>query len=453
MELYLIMALLAVSLLTLIAALKGSGKSSDKKLEELKTELSALRSEVVRIEGAVKDEIARNREETGKALKENREEIGNSFRNLGETTRATLSEMGLQQKQQLTDLMTKQGELTAATENKLEKVRETVEGKLKTLQEENTKKLEEMRVTVDEKLQASVEKRFNDSFKLISERLDQVHKGLGEMQTLAHGVGDLKKVLSNVKTRGTLGEIQLGSILEQILSSEQYEQNAVTTPGSLERVEFAVRLPGRDSGDRPVLLPIDSKFPIEDYQRLQEASENAPDYSPAELEAMGKQFESAVKKSARDIRDKYINPPDTTDFAILFVPTEGLYAEILRRAGLFETLQRDYRITVVGPSNLVAFLSSLQMGFRTLAIEKRSSEVWEVLGAVKTEFGNFGQILDKTRKKLQEAANVIDKAGVRSRAIERRLRDVQELPGEESARLLGDAFIQEEDEERLNQED
>jgi len=305
--------------------------------------------------------------------------------------------------------------------------------------------LEEMRKVVDEKLQETVEKRFNESFKLINERLEQVHKGLGEMQSLASGVGDLKKVLTNVKTRGNLGEIQLGAILEQILSPEQYEQNAVVRENSSERVEYVVKLPGKNDDEKSLLLPIDSKFPNEDYQRLLDAYENATDLNPRDREAVAKQFENSVKKSAKDIRDKYINPPVTTDFAILFVPTEGLYAEILRRTGLFETLQREYKITVVGPTNLVAFLSSLQMGFKTLQIEKRSSEVWNVLGAVKTEFNKFGIVLEKTKTKLQQAANDIDQVGIRSRALERKLRTVHELPQEQTIELLGESIAIEED--------
>jgi DNA recombination protein RmuC len=325
--------------------------------------------------------------------------------------------------------------------NAFREIRETVEQKLTKIQEDNNSKLEEMRKTVDEKLQETVEKRFNESFKLISERLEQVQRGLGEMQSLASGVGDLKKVLTNVKTRGNMGEIQLGAILEQILSPEQYEQNAIVKEGSQERVEFVVKLPGKTDNDQFVLLPIDSKFPNEDYQRLLEAYDRVADLSQKEMEAIVRQFENSVKKSAKDIRDKYINPPFTTDFAIMFVPTEGLYAEILRRTGLFEILQREFKITVVGPTNLVAFLSSLQMGFKTLAIEKRSSEVWEILGAVKTEFGRFGEVLEKTKKKLEEATNVIHSAGVRTRAIERRLRTVQELPAEQSTALLGDSVL------------
>ncbi|MDR0541941.1 MAG: DNA recombination protein RmuC [Dysgonamonadaceae bacterium] len=362
-----------------------------------------------KIDPLIRDEFGRNREESQKSFKENREELMNSFKLLNDI----------------------------------------LENKLHTLQEENGKKLEEMRKVVDEKLQETVEKRFNESFKLISERLEQVHKGLGEMQSLASGVGDLKKVLTNVKTRGNLGEIQLGAILEQILSPEQYEQNAVIKSGSQERVEYVVKLPGKNSDNRPLLLPIDSKFPNEDYQRLIDAYENIANLQARDVELISRQFETSVKKNARDIREKYIYPPVTTDFAIMFVPTEGLYAEILRRTGLFETLQRDFKITVVGPTNLVAFLSSLQMGFKTLAIEKRSSEVWEILGAVKTEFGNFGVVLERTKKKLQEAANVVDLAGVRSRAIERKLRTVQELPVEQTIELLGEAVEIEQEQENL----
>lgn len=388
------------------------------KLLEVGTKLEILSRDINRVETGTRDEIARNRDELNKGLKDNREEIVYSLKGMQER-------LNIDARENRTELNTG-----------LKSFKDSMEGKLTTLQTENTKKLEEMRVTVDEKLQASVEKRFNESFKSISERLDQVHKGLGEMHSLANGVGDLKKVLTNVKTRGTLGEIQLGNILEQILSPEQYISNATMKAGSSERVEFAVKLPGNNRNDQAVLLPIDSKFPIEDYQRLIEAVESPAGINSAEWELASKQLENAVKKNAKDIRDKYINPPMTTDFGIMFVPTEGLYAEILRRTGLFELLQREFKITVVGPSNLVAFLSSLQMGFRTLAIEKRSSEVWEVLGAVKTEFGAFGDILEKTKKKLQEATNVIDSAGTRSRAIERKLKDVQSLPKEDLPSFL-----------------
>jgi DNA recombination protein RmuC len=392
-------------------------------------------------------------EQLDKSAKDNRTEQSNSLKSFEEKFTQNVKEFNDLQKQKFDDLVSKQDNIKKETEEKLKEIRETVEGKLTALQEDNGKKLEEMRKTVDEKLQETVEKRFNESFKLISDRLEEVHKGLGEMQTLASGVGDLKKVLTNVKTRGNLGEIQLGAILEQILSPEQYEQNVSVKDGSQERVEYAIKLPDKNNMDQSLLLPIDSKFPNEDYQRLTEAYDNIANLNPKEIEAISKQFENSVKKNAKDIRDKYINPPVTTDFAIMFVPTEGLYAEILRRTGLFELLQREYKIIIVGPTNLVAFLNSLQMGFRTLAIEKRSSEVWEVLGAVKTEFGRFGSILEKTKKKLQEATNVIDDAGIRSRAIERKLRTVEELPQEKTTELLGEIIDAEETEEKDNEDD
>ena len=425
----------------------GGNPKITKEREETKERFVRLDSNISRIDPLIRDEFGRSRDENQKSFKDNREELNNSLKSFEEKFTENVKSFNELQKQKFEDLINKQENIKKETEDKLREIRETVEGKLKSIQEDNNKKLEEMRKTVDEKLQETVEKRFNESFKLISDRLEQVHKGLGEMQTLASGVGDLKKVLTNVKTRGNLGEIQLGAILEQILSPEQYERNAAVKQGSQERVEYVIKLPGKDNDDKSLLLPIDSKFPTEDYQRLLDVYENSGNSNPKESELVSKQFENSVKKNAKDIRDKYINPPTTTDFAIMFVPTEGLYAEILRRTGLFETLQRDFKVTVVGPTNLVAFLSSLQMGFKTLAIEKRSSEVWEILGAVKTEFGNFGTVLEKTKKKLQEAANVIDKAGVRSRAIERKLRTVQELPQEESLALLGESIEMEEDSE------
>ena len=294
-----------------------------------------------------------------------------------------------------------------------------------------------MRATVDEKLHKTLEKRLGESFKQVSGQLEQVHKGLGEMQNLAIGVGDLKKVLTNVKTRGTWGEMQLGNLLEQILTPEQYAQNVITKQGSAERVEFAIKLPGRDTHDgKTVWLPIDAKFPKEDYERLVEASERA---DADAVEQAAKQLELRIKAEAGDIRDKYIDPPNTTDFGILFLPTESLYAEVLRRNGLMETLQREFRVVVTGPTTLAALLNSLQMGFRTLAIEKRSSEVWAVLGAIKTEFGKFGGIIEKVQKKLQEASNVIDTAATRTRTIERKLRTVEGLPTNEATALLGEA--------------
>ena len=316
-----------------------------------------------------------------------------------------------------------------------EQNRTMIDTRLKNIQEDNSKRLDEMKKTVDEKLQESMDKHFNESFKLISERLEQVHKGLGEMQNLAAGVGDLKKVLTNVKTRGNLGEIQLTAILEQYLAPDQYVANVSTVPNSRELVEFAVKMPGK-LNEKPVLLPIDSKFPVEDYSRLLESYEQFPRMSP-ELKKAQDLFARTVKKCAQDIHDKYLYPPLTTAFGMMFVPSEGIYAEILRIPGLFEQIQQEFKIAVVGPSNLVAFLNALQLGFKTLAIEKRSNEVWNILGAVKTEFRKFGEEMDSTRKSLQSVVNHVEKIGTRSRALERQLRDVHELPAEEAQKLLG----------------
>lgn len=407
----------AILWLTVLGGKKGDPEEIKERLLRMESDLAKMINDLAwmvsaldKLDPTLREEFRSNRQESQTSFKETRQELNGSFRLLSNALTTLLDQANRE------------------SGDKLKDIRETVEKKLLTIQEENNRKLDEMRKVVDEKLQETVEKRFNESFRLISERLEQVHKGLGEMQSLASGVGDLKKVLTNVKTRGNLGEIQLGSILSQIMAPGQYEQNVVIRLGSSERIEFVIKLPGRNADDSHLLLPIDSKFPNEDYQRLLEAYENMANISSKDMDAINRQFENSIKKNAADIRDKYLNPPLTTDFAIMFVPTEGLYAEILRRTGLFETLQRDYKITVVGPTNLVAFLSSLQMGFRTLAIEQRSSEVWEILGAVKTEFGHFGGILDKTKKKLQEATNVIDQAGIRSRAIERKLRTVQQLP-------------------------
>ncbi len=296
-----------------------------------------------------------------------------------------------------------------------------------TLRSAVDQQLEHMRKTVDEKLHATLEKRLSESFKQVSERLELVHKGLGEMQTLAAGVGDLKRVLSNVRARGVFGETQLAALLEQVMAPEQYEKNVATRPGSNARVEFAIKLPGRDESG-PVLLPIDAKFPIEDYQRLQAAQE-AGDALAAEL--AGKALEARVKLEARTIAEKYVEPPHTTDFALLYLPFEGLFAEVLRRPGLFDYIQREWRVTICGPTNLLAYLNSLQMGFRTLAIQQRSSEVWKVLGTVKSEFGRFAEVLANTKRQLQTVANTIDQAEVRTRQIERKLKDVEVLPGAE----------------------
>jgi DNA recombination protein RmuC len=324
------------------------------------------------------------------------------------------------------------------SEQKLDNMRGTIENRLTHMQEDNNKKLEQIRGTVDEKLQKTLEDRIGQSFKLVSDRLEQVYKGLGEMQTLASGVGDLKKVLSNVKTRGILGEIQLGAILEQMLAPEQYGVNVATKKGSANVVEYAIKLPGDENG--VVYLPIDAKFPGDTYSQLMDAYEGG---NLAEIEAAAMALERRIKLSAKDIRDKYIDPPNTTDFGIMFLPFEGLYAEVVRR-GLVETLQRDYKINIAGPTTMAALLNSLQMGFKTLAIQKRSGEVWDVLGAVKTEFDKFGDVLQATQQRLEQANNELDKlVGVRTRQIQRKLRSVTTLPEEESTMLLAAVEVEE----------
>jgi DNA recombination protein RmuC len=334
------------------------------------------------------------------------------------------------QKDQLDSFARHLVEMTRLHADKFEAMQNRVDRQLQALRNENRTKLEEMRATVDEKLHATLERRLGESFRQVSDRLEQVYKGLGEMRSLAAGVGDLKRVLTNVKARGTWGEIRLGSVLEQILLPEQYAANVAVKPDSRDRVEFAVRLPGTGNGDgKAVWLPIDAKFPQEDYQRLEEARE-AADREGAEKAV--KDLEARIKSEARSIREKYIDPPSTTDFAILFLPVEGLYAEVLRRPGLCDLLQREYRVVLTGPTTLAALLNSLQMGFRTLAVERRSSEVWQLLGKVKKEFGLFGTVLAQTKKKLQEASSSIDRAEVRSRVISRRLNKVQELPAASS---------------------
>lgn len=423
------LALLAVILLIVLVS-----RTAKLSFSEMVARLDQLEKNQARIEQAIKGEMALNREESAANGRLAREELGNSLKGMGDTIAGRMLEIATLQKNQLELFAAQLKSLTAGNEQRLDKLRETLETRMCSLQEDNNRKLEQMRATVDEKLHETLEKRLGESFKLVSDRLEQVHKGLGEMQNLASGVGDLKKVLTNVKTRGTLGEIQLGSLMEQILTGDQFEANVATRKGSSAHVEFAVKLPGRDkSGTETVWLPIDAKFPQEDYLRLVEAQE-AGDI--ALIDQASKQLEKTIKEMARLIRDKYLDPPHTTDFGIMFLPTEGLYAEVLRRTGLFETLQREFKVVITGPTTLAALLNSLQMGFRTLVVEKRSSEVWTLLGAVKTEFATFGSILEKTRKKLVEASNTIDTASVRSRAIERKLRGVQEISASEAATLL-----------------
>jgi DNA recombination protein RmuC len=392
----------------------------------LKEKLAAVDGGQQRLETRVKEEISRNREEMNLVAKESRQELSAAIRALGDSNASRMSEIGEAQKNQLDSFARQLGGLTEATERRLETMRATIETKLTGLQEDNSRKLDQMRTIVDEKLQSTLEKRLGESFNIVVQRLEQVHKGLGEMQSLASGVGDLKRILSNVKTRGTLAEWQLENMLEQVMAPSQYEKNIATRKGSSEKVEFALKLPGQDGvSNKEVFLPIDAKFPKEDYERLVDAREKC---NPEMIEEASKQLERRVKEMARTIRDKYLDPPNTTDFGIMYVPTEGLFAEIISRPGMCEMLHRDFRVMVTGPTTLATLLNCLQVGFRTLAIAKRSSEVWELLGAVKTEFGKFGDLLEKTKKKLDEASNTIDDAARKSRTIERRLKDVQDLP-------------------------
>ncbi len=395
---------------------------------------TVLKSEFEKLDRSFRDEIARNREETSNNNKAQRVEVNESILKLGEQISNTIGEISKGQKNQL-DLFAKQmNTLTQVNEQKFDKLQEKVESQLKEIQDKNEKKLEEMRLTVDEKLHETLEKRLGESFKLVSDRLEQVYKGLGDMQELARGVGDLKNVLTNVKTRGGWGEIQLENLIDQILTPEQYEKNVITKKGSSDRVEIGIKLPGRDLVKSEIVwLPIDAKFPVEDYQRLLDAQDLA---NIVAINEANKAIETRIKGEAKKIAEKYLDPPHTTDFAIMFLPIEGLYAEVLRRPGLAEFLQREFRVVVSGPTTLAALLNSLQMGFRTLAIEKRSSEVWKILGGVKSEFGKFGDILEKTQKKLQEASNTIDDAAKSSRKIERQLKDVQELPSSKQSGLL-----------------
>lgn len=386
------------------------------------------------VEQAVREELRFGREESAQTARDLREEVSAGQKLSMDTMVRTIGEMSKSQNDQLESIARLIQELTESNRTGIEKLRSTIDAQLKHLQESNEKKLDQMRETVDEKLQSTLEKRLGESFKLVSERLEAVQHGLGEMQNLATGVGDLKRVLTNVKARGTWGEVQLGALLEQILTPDQYDKNVRTRANSQESVEYAIRLPGRD--DDPgscVWMPIDSKFPQEDYLRLVEAAD------AADMDAVQKATAAllrSVHSSAKEIQDKYLNPPETTDFAIMFMPTEGLYAEVLRQPGQVEKIQQDYRIVVAGPTTLSAILSSLRIGFRTLAIEKRSSEVWKVLAAVKTEFGKFGDVLSKVKRQLNTASNTIEQTGMRTRAMERKLRAVEELPTEETAEIL-----------------
>ena len=382
----------------------------------------------------LRDELRLGREESGRAARESREELARGLAAANDTLAATLKNMSEVQRAQLDGLARSLKELSESNQTSLERIRTTIDARVRELQDGNEKKLEEMRKTVDEKLHVTLEKRLGESFKLVSDQLESVQKGLGEMQSLATGVGDLKRVLTNVKARGTWAEVQLGALLAEILAPGQFEKNVHVEPGDAEVVEYAIRLPGaKDEPGSCIWLPIDSKLPQEDYIRIQDAADLG-DVEATRLatEALGR----AIRLAAQDIHRKYVKPPHTTDFAVMFLGTEGLYAEAVRQPALVDELQQRYRIVVAGPSTLAALLSSLRMGFQTLAIEQQAVEVWRVLGGVKTEFGKFGQVLDRVKRQLDTARRTIDETGVRTRAMERKLRIVEQLPEAEAERVL-----------------
>ena len=412
-----LLALLLVRVQSLYRAASGA---------DTRVRLDAIGAQNERLERELRIELAQARTESAQQAQLGRGELAAAISRFAQEVQTLLGTIAQMQNERLSAL-------THSNEARLEAVRATVEQRLELLRTDNAQKLEHIRLTVDEKLHATLEQRLGESFKLVSDRLEQVHKGLGEMQSLAAGVGDLKKVLTNIKTRGTWGEVQLENLLEQMLTPAQYSKNVATRPGQPWRVEFAIRLPGRDEGKNEFWLPIDAKFPLEDFQRLQDAQERA---DLAAVELFGKALEDRVRRQAKDIHDKYIEPPHTTDFALLYLPVESLYAEVLRRPGLGDLIQREYQVTLAGPTTLAAILNSLQMGFRTLAIERRSGEVWRLLAAVKTEFGTFGDILAKTKKQLEMVGNTLGAAEIRSRSIERKLRGVEVLPESEATLLL-----------------
>ncbi|MBI5236535.1 MAG: DNA recombination protein RmuC [Deltaproteobacteria bacterium] len=446
------------------------------------------------MENASKDEFARNREEANRNSKDAREEMQSSFTSHGEAVekrlenltatlgvkldsfqdrmdkgdkdnraelaaslksfenqlKTSVADFNAVQKQKLDELVGKQDGLLQTTERRLETMRNVIETRLKSIQDDNGEKLERMRQTVDEKLHKTLEERLGQSFQVVSASLEQVQRGLGEMQTLASGVGDLKKVLANVKTRGTLGEFQLEMILEQFLSPAQYLKNVATRPGSRENVEFAIKLPSKDAENETILLPMDSKFPQDKYQALLDAYDKA-DHEL--IDAAIKELDRTIKSCAKEIRDKYVNPPLTTDFAIMFLPFEGLYAEVVKRPELYAALQREFKVNVAGPSTVAAFINSLQMGFRTLAIQKRSSEVWGILGAVKTEFGKFGEMLDSVHKNIETASRKISEVKGKSSTIAGKLKKVEALPQHEAGDYPADASTVETEGETVNQKE
>ncbi|TXT30011.1 MAG: hypothetical protein FD131_2021 [Rhodocyclaceae bacterium] len=439
MGLALIVGIVVVILLQVALLLRGNRRPDE---ERFRAQQEAQEKGLMRLERELREELARGRREVAEEAFRDREERAQSSSLLGQALTTQVVQFGGAQAERLEAFARELNRFSLGLDERFERLKIAVESRLTAIQADNANKLEEMRRTVDEKLHATLEQRLGESFKLVSDRLEQVHRGLGEMQTLAAGVGDLKRVLTNVKTRGTWGEVQLSALLEQLLTAEQFGSNVATKPGSNERVDFAIRLPGKGDG-AVVWLPIDAKYPIEDYQRLLDAQDRG---DPAGVEEASRAIETRLKNEAKSIHEKYVAPPHTTDFALLYLPLEGLYAEALRRPGLAETLQRDWRVSLTGPTTLAAMLNSLQMGFRTLAIEQRSAEVWAVLGAVKTEFSKFGEALAHTKKKLDEASNSISKAETRTRQLTRRLKEVEALPVAEAEQLIGVVEFDGEDE-------
>ena len=426
-----------MSLIALILVATGRKKT----VEEINVSADKRMTDLERFQEAQNEGLSETlRTDIAGSQRDTVAHISTSFKNYGDLVSGNQEIQAKQQNERLAEINKTLSDYTLGSEQKLENIRLSVTKQLGDLTQENSRQLEEMRNTVDEKLQKTLEDRIGQSFKLVNERLEQVYKGLGEMQTLASGVGDLKKVLSNVKTRGILGEVQLGSILEQILAPEQYETNVVTRPGRTERVEFAIKLPGQEGSDRPVYLPIDAKFPGDAYANLKDAYENG---NQDEINAAAKQLETAIKVAAKDIKEKYVEIPYTTEFAIMFLPFEGLYAEVVNRS-MVEPLQREYKVNIAGPTTMAALLNSLQMGFRTLAIQKHSSEVWDTLGAVKTEFDKFETVLRKAQKNLQDADKNLDTLiGTRSRLIRSKLKKVESLEDDKAMDLLGTANLDE----------
>ncbi|MBS0405615.1 MAG: DNA recombination protein RmuC [Proteobacteria bacterium] len=434
---------------------RSSRQELAQSLAAFQTAVTAQGAEAVRTQNAQVDALAQQltqlRGTLGDTLVAQLQALGLTMtQQAQETTRTqnaqvdALAQQLAQLRAGLSQTLTEQlQQLSEANARRIAEVRATLEQQLAQLQTSNSAKLDQMRQTVDEKLHATLEQRLGESFKQVAERLEQVHKGLGEMQTLAQGVGDLKHLLANVKTRGTFGEVQLGQLLEQVFAPEQYAEQIGTVPGSKERVDFAIRLPGRRDDGAPLWLPIDAKFPTEDYERLLDAQQRA---DAAGAEEAAKALERRIRLEAQNIAAKYVEPPHTTDFAILFLPTEGLYAEVLRRPGLMQALQHEHRVTLAGPTTLLAMLNSLQMGFRTLALEKRSSEVWQVLGAVKTEFVKFGGVLGDVRRQTQTVLNTLDKAQTRTNVLNRALKQVEALPADGAQQLLPDAAAEDEPE-------